>query len=63
MYRQAAARPGNTRHPYSIARTYEHVIRNDDNLRLTREYILNNLLQGLLRQEQRDEELMGFFLD
>jgi REP-associated tyrosine transposase len=36
---------------------YEHVIRNDDDLRLTREYILNNPLQGLLRQEQREEEL------
>ncbi len=36
---------------------YEHVIRNDDDLRLTRDYVLNNPLQGLLRQEQRDEEL------
>ncbi len=36
---------------------YEHVIRNDDDVRLTRDYILNNPLQGLLRQEQRDEEV------
>src|SRR6266849_6979927 len=35
---------------------YEHVIRNDDDLRLTREYILNNPLQGLLRQEQNRGE-------
>jgi len=36
---------------------YEHVIRNEDDLLLTREYILNNPLKALLRQEQRDEEL------
>ena len=36
---------------------YEHVIRNEEDLRLTREYILNNPLQALLRQEQREEEL------
>ena len=36
---------------------YEHVIRNDEDLHLTRKYILNNPLQGLLRQEQRDEEV------
>src|SRR3989441_3215320 len=36
---------------------YEHVIRNDDDLDLTREYILNNPLKALLRQEHRDEEL------
>ena len=34
---------------------YERVIRNDD-LNLTREYILNNPLEALLKQEQRDEE-------
>lgn len=36
---------------------YEHVIRNDEDLLLTREYILNNPLKALLLQEQRDEEL------
>ncbi len=36
---------------------YEHVIRHADDLFLTREYILNNPLKALLRQEQRDEEL------
>ena len=36
---------------------YEHVIRNDDDLNLKREYILNNPLKALLRQEHRDEEL------
>ncbi|HEX6551965.1 MAG TPA: transposase [Ktedonobacteraceae bacterium] len=36
---------------------YEHVIRNEEDVVLTREYILNNPLQALLRQEQRYEEL------
>ncbi len=36
---------------------YEHVIRNEDDLALTRAYILNNPLKALLRQEQRYEEL------
>jgi len=36
---------------------YEHVIRNEDDLERTREYIVNNPLKALLRQEQRDEEL------
>lgn len=36
---------------------YEHVIRNDEDLHLTREYILNNPLKALLMQEQRYEEL------
>ena len=36
---------------------YEHVLRNADDVVLTREYILNNPLKALLRQEQRDEEL------
>src|SRR2546421_775169 len=36
---------------------YEHVIRNDEDVLLTREYILNNPLKALLLQEQRSEEL------
>jgi len=36
---------------------YEHLIRNDEDLELTREYILNNPLKALLRQEQSDEEM------
>ena len=36
---------------------YEHVIRNEDDLRLTREYIVNNPLKALLQQERRYEEL------
>src|SRR6266550_6106781 len=36
---------------------YEHVLRNADDVLLTREYILNNPLKALLRQEQRDEEV------
>ena len=36
---------------------YEHVIRNEDDLERTREYVLNNPLKALLRQEQRYEEL------
>ena len=36
---------------------YEHVIRNDEDLELTREYILNNPLKALLRQEQSYEEV------
>jgi len=36
---------------------YEHVMRNEEDVVLTREYILNNPLQALLRQEQRYEEL------
>ena len=36
---------------------YEHVIRNEEDLELTREYILNNPLKALLMQEQRYEEL------
>ena len=36
---------------------YEHVIRNEDDLDQTREYILNNPLKALLKQEQRVEEL------
>jgi len=36
---------------------YEHVIRNEEDLKLTREYILNNPLKALLIQEQRYEEL------
>ena len=36
---------------------YEHVIRNEEDLALTRAYILNNPLKALLRQEQRYEEL------
>lgn len=36
---------------------YEHVIRNEEDLALTHEYILNNPLQALLKQEQRHEEL------
>ena len=36
---------------------YEHVIRNEEDLALTREYILNNPLKALLLQEQRYEEL------
>ena len=35
---------------------YEHVIRNEEDLELTREYILNNPLKALLIQEQRYEE-------
>ena len=34
---------------------YEHVIRNEDDLNLTREYILNNPLEALLQQERRSE--------
>jgi putative transposase len=36
---------------------YEHVIRNEEDLGLTREYILNNPLKALLIQEQRYEAL------
>ena len=36
---------------------YEHVLRNADDVLLTREYILNNPLKALLRQEQRNEEV------
>ncbi len=36
---------------------YEHVIRNEDDLHLTREYIVNNPLEALLQQERRYEEL------
>jgi REP-associated tyrosine transposase len=36
---------------------YEHVIRNDEDLLLTREYILNNPLKALLIQEQRDADM------
>src|SRR5438876_152661 len=36
---------------------YEHVIRNEEDLELTREYILNNPLKALLMQEQRYEEM------
>ena len=36
---------------------YEHVLRNADDVLLTREYILNNPLKALLLQEQRSEEL------
>jgi putative transposase len=35
---------------------YEHVIRNEEDLELTREYILNNPLKASLIQEQRVEE-------
>ncbi len=35
---------------------YEHVIRNEEDLELTREYIVNNPLKALLLQEQRYEE-------
>lgn len=35
---------------------YEHVIRNEEDLELTREYILNNSLKALLMQEQRHKE-------
>src|SRR6266516_3511573 len=35
---------------------YEHVIRNEEDLELTRQYILNNPLKALLIQEQRYEE-------
>ena len=31
---------------------YEHVIRNEEDLNLTREYIINNPLKALLKQEQ-----------
>ena len=36
---------------------YEHVIRNEEDLNLTREYILTNPLKALLKQEQRYEEM------
>ncbi len=36
---------------------FEHVIRNEEDLRLTREYIVNNPLKALLLQEQRREEV------
>jgi putative transposase len=36
---------------------YEHVIRNEEDLELTREYILNNPLKALLMQEQRYAEM------
>ena len=36
---------------------YEHVIRNEEDLNLTREYILTNTLKALLKQEQRYEEM------
>ena len=35
---------------------YEHVLRNAEDVLLTREYILNNPLKALLRQEQKHEE-------
>ena len=35
---------------------YEHVIRNETDLTLTREYIINNPLEALLQQERRYEE-------
>ena len=35
---------------------FEHVIRNEEDLRLTREYIVNNPLKALLLQEQEREE-------
>ncbi len=34
---------------------YEHVIRDEEDLHLTRQYILNNPLEALLQQEQRYE--------
>ena len=36
---------------------YEHVIRNEEDIELTREYIVNNPLKALLMQEQRYEEM------
>ena len=36
---------------------YEHVLRNEEDLKLTREYIVNNPLKALLLQEQRYEEM------
>ena len=36
---------------------YEHVIRNEDDLERTREYIVNNPLKALLLQEQKVEAL------
>ena len=36
---------------------YEHVIRNEEDLKLTREYIVNNPLKALLLQEERYEEM------
>jgi hypothetical protein len=36
---------------------YEHVVRNEDDLELTREYIVNNPLKALLIQEQRYAEM------
>jgi len=36
---------------------YEHVIRNEEDLELTREYVVNNPLKALLMQVQRYEEL------
>jgi putative transposase len=36
---------------------YEHMIRNEEDLELTREYILNNPLKALLMQEQRYAEM------
>jgi REP element-mobilizing transposase RayT len=36
---------------------YEHVIRNEEDLELTRKYIVNNPLKALLMQEQRYEEM------
>jgi hypothetical protein len=36
---------------------YEHIIRNVEDLELTREYIMNNPLKALLMQEQRYEEM------
>ena len=35
---------------------YEHIVRNEEDLNLTREYIVNNPLKALLLQEQRYEE-------
>jgi len=34
---------------------YEHVIRDEEDLQLTHQYILNNPLEALLQQEQRYE--------
>ena len=36
---------------------FEHVIRNEEDLELTREYIVNNPIKALLLQEQRYEEM------
>src|SRR5712691_8398326 len=36
---------------------YEHVLRNAEDVLLTREYICNNPFKALMRQEQKDEEV------